>query len=119
MNLRATSLVLLVALVLPGPALAQADERSVQRVRTALQTESLVGAAAHRWIDPPPRTLGILTFLTPTEPGEIVRVRVPIGELVAGAAHRMSAATRRRQEAAARREVEAALAAFKARQRAP
>ena len=119
MSLRATSLVLLVGLVLPGPALAQADDRSAQRVRAALQAESLVGAAAHRWTDPPPRTLGILTFLTPTEPGEIVRVRVPIGELVAGAAHRMSAATRRRQEAAARREVEAALAAFNARQRAP
>lgn len=114
MRLRCTVLVLVywVGLAEPPVSAAQPDDRATQRVRAALEAESRIGSATLRWTDPAPKTFGPLTLLPPTGRGEIVRVRVPIGELVVEVAHTISAATQRRRQAAAKREVEAALAAF-------
>ena len=60
----------------------------------------------------PPAKLGIFTLVPPTGRGEIIRVSVPIGELVSRAFKSLSEANRRRQEAASRRKVEANLQAF-------
>jgi hypothetical protein len=102
----------LVSLVCWAPLDGQERDPSRERIRLALQqplpSESTL-----------PRSLGILTFVQPTKPGEIVRVSIPIGELVTKAYRGVAAANRRRQEAAARREVEAALKAFTEQQRSP
>lgn len=119
MRLRGAVTVLLLGLGVPALAVAQSDDRAALRLHAALQAEPFIGAAVSRWTVPSPKTLGILTLVPPTGPGEFVRVRVPIGELIVGAAHKISAATERRREAAARREVEAALAAFAKGRRAP
>jgi hypothetical protein len=95
-----------------APLAAQERDPSLERIRFALQqplpNESTL-----------PKSLGILTFVQPTKPGEIVRVSIPIGELVTKAYRGVAAANRRRQEAAARREVEAALKLFAEQQRSP
>lgn len=57
----------------------------------------------------PPTKLGIFTLVPPTSRGEMVRVSIPIGELVTRAFAGVAAANQRRQEAAARRRVEEAL----------
>ena len=63
-----------------------------------------------------PLEFGIFTLVAPTGRGEIVRVSIPIGELVSRAVKGVSASLHRRQEAAARREVDEALTAFAARE---
>jgi hypothetical protein len=69
-----------------------------------------------RGIDPvervQPKSVGVFTLLPPERPGEILRISVPIGELVSRAFKGVAAANRRRQEAAARRRVDAALEWF-------
>jgi hypothetical protein len=53
-----------------------------------------------------------LTVVQPTLPGEMIRVSIPIGELVTRAFKGVAAANGRRREAAARRRVDAALQRF-------
>ena len=103
---------LVIALGLPPSVLAQENDRSAERVGAALQRQSLLGSGALTWADPPPRKLGIFTLVPPEGPGEIVRLRLPIGELVSQAAHALSAAHQRRREASARHEVQRVLSAF-------
>jgi hypothetical protein len=90
----------------------QERERSLERNTLALQQPRPIV----RGIDPVdtdvPKTLGIFTLVPPTKRGEIVRVAVPIGELVSRAFKGVAAANQRRQEAAARRQVEEALRRF-------
>lgn len=107
---------ILVSLACSAPLLAQERDRSLERISLALQQPvaivrgvSPVGSAA-------PRTIGIFTLVPPTGQGEMVRVSVPIGELVSRAFKDAAAASRRRQEAAARRKVEAALEWFREQQ---
>jgi hypothetical protein len=108
---------LVFALVCPPSVLAQERDRSVERIRLALEEQpplSMGGPPPP--ITPTPRTFGIFTLVPPTRSGEFVRVSVPIGELVSQAAKGMASANRRRQEAASRRKVQAALKAFAAGQ---
>lgn len=100
---------------LPGELLAQGHDRSVERVSAALQGQPRLGSGVFTWTEPAPVRLGILTLVPPVHRGEIVRVRLPIGELVSAAAHRISTANQRRREAAARQEVQRALSACVAR----
>ena len=110
---------ILVSVVCPAPLLAQERDRSLERISLALQQPLPI----LRRLDPvesaAPRTVGILTLVPPTGRGEMVRVSVPIGELVSRAFKGAAAANRRRQEAAARRKVEAALEWFKEQQPSP
>ena len=76
------------------------------------QPANIVGGSALPDTSTAPIKFGIFSFVQPTLPGEMVRVSLPIGELVSRAFKGVAAARQRRQEAAARREVQAALKAF-------
>jgi hypothetical protein len=108
---------LLVSVVFSAPLLAQERDRSLERITLALQQPLPIVRGVAPVESAVPKTLGIATLVPPTGPGEIVRVSVPIGELVSRVFKGAAAANRRRQEAAARRKVEAALEWFKEQQR--
>ena len=120
MKLATTALiVLLLCLGRPPLLLAQGNDRSVERISAALQRQSQISSSALTWTEPLPKKLGIFALVPPTEPGEMVRLRIPIGELVSKAARGVSAANQRRRETSARLEVQKALTAFIAQQKTP
>ena len=92
------------------PILAQEQERSLERISIALQQPS-PSVSSFPLPESPgrPTKLGVFTLVPPTGRGEIIRVSLPIGELVSRVFRGVSAATQRRQEAAARRTVAADL----------
>lgn len=106
---------LVIALVYPVSTLAQERDPSLARISLALQRPSLFVASVTSETSTAPTKFGIVTFVPPTGRGEMVRVSVPIGELISRAVKGVAAANQRRQEAAARREVETALKEFKSR----
>ena len=103
------------AVACSAPLLAQERDRSLERISLGLQAPLPV----LRGVDPvesaAPKRFGIFTLLPPTKPGEMIRISVPVGELVTRAFRAVAAANRRREEAAARRKVEAELESFKAK----
>ncbi len=103
---------LLVSLVCWAPLLAQEGDRSLERISLALQQPLPTVRGVTPVESASPKTFGIFTLIPPTGRGEIVRVSVPIGDLVSRAFKGVAAANHRRQEAAARRKVEAALTWF-------
>lgn len=97
---------LLVLLVCSPPLLAQEQDRSLERISLALQQPAPI-VSPNLLLEPQsPRKLGIFTLVPPALRGEMVRVSVPIGELVTRAFKGVAAANQRRREAAARRKVE-------------
>jgi hypothetical protein len=110
---------LLVSLVFAAPLVAQEQDGSLQRIRLALQQPLPIVSSTVPVQGNLPKKLGIVTFVPPTGRGEMVRVAIPIGELVSRAFKGVAAAYHRRQEAAARREVEAALIRFVKQQADP
>ena len=104
---------ILVSVAWSAPLHAQERDRSLERISIALQQPLPIVRGADAVESARPKTLGIFTLVPPTRPGEMVRVSVPIGELVSRAFKGAAAANRRRQEAAARRKVEAALLQLK------
>jgi hypothetical protein len=98
-----------------APVLAQERDRSFERINLALQQPSPIVRDVPLVESPSPTKLGIFTLLPPTSRGEMVRVSVPIGELVMKAF--TGVANRRRQEAAARRRVDADLKWFAEQER--
>ena len=104
---------LLVATVWPSSTLAQERDRQFERISITLQQPApIVGGIVVPDTSTAPIKFGIFSFVQPTLPGEMVRVSLPIGELVSRAFKGVAAARQRRQETTARREVEAALKAF-------
>jgi hypothetical protein len=103
---------LLVSLVYWAPLLAQEPDRSLERISLALQQPLPTVRGVSPVESASPKTFGIFTLVPPTGRGEMVRVSVPIGDLVSRAFKGVAAANQRRQEAAARRKVEAALQPF-------
>jgi hypothetical protein len=93
--------------------LGQERDRALERIELGLQQPPSV----LRGFDPvgsaTPTTFGIFTLVPPTGRGEMIRVTIPIGEIVSRAFKANKAARRRRQEATARREVESELQRFK------
>ena len=110
---------LLVSLACSAPLLAQERDRSLDRIRLALEQSVSTAPGVVLPQQSGPKKLGIFTLVPPTGRGEIVRISVPIGELVSRAFKGVAAANRRRQEAAARREVETALTWFVKQQPSP
>jgi len=102
---------ILVASVCSAPLLAQDRDRSLDRITLALQQPSLVVRDVAP-VGMPTTRLGIFTLLPPTSRGEMIRVSIPVGELVMRAFRGVTAATQRRQEAAARSRVQAELQNF-------
>lgn len=103
---------LLASVACSAPVLAQAPDRCLERLSLALQQPPPLVGGATPMGTAAPKALGIFTLEPPSAPGEIVRVSVPIGELVSRAFKSVAAAHRQRQEASARRKVEAALRRF-------
>lgn len=103
---------LLASLVCSAPLLGQERDRSLERVSLALQQAAPIVSGNFLLESHSPKKLGIFTLVPPTGRGEIVRVSVPIGELVSRAFKRVAAASQRRRETAARRKVEAAVEWF-------
>ena len=107
----------LLSLMCWAPLAAQERDRSLERISLALQQPlpivPVVAQVEGHW----PKTFGIFTFVQPTGPGEMVRVSIPIGELVSRAFKGVAAANHRRQEAAARRKVLAELRWFEEQSR--
>ena len=118
-TVRAALIILVIIGVGPARLLAQASDRSVERVSAALRAQWSLRVTPLPGAEPPSKQFGILTLVLPTNPGEIVRLRLPIGELVARTARGLVRANQTRREAAARLEVQRALTAFTARPKDP
>jgi hypothetical protein len=110
--------VLVVASGFAFPAEAQQvpTPASVESLRAALQKspQSSLTIPAFPWVAPRSTRLGIFTLVPPRGRGEMVRVMVPIGDLVSRATHGVSNARRHRAERHAREEVTQALRDFEA-----
>ena len=115
-----TLLVVITALVGASMAVrAQESEpssASLKRIRAALQSPqrpiSSDGVPLFGPGKPDDVQLGVLTFVSPDSPGQVVSMRVPVGTLISRAAHSVVAAQHRRAERATRDEVAKALAEF-------
>jgi hypothetical protein len=97
----------------------QERDRTLERIELGLQQPPSVLRGFDLVESATPITFGVFTLVPPTGRGEMIRVSIPIGEIVSRAFKANSAARRRRQEAAARREVESALQRFKEQEVAP
>jgi hypothetical protein len=116
----ATGAAIVAALCLATSAEAQqpVSAETLERVRLALQSSPpqpgltsptpLVGTA------PEIKRFGILTLLPPDTSGEIVSVRVPVGDLATRAARAVAAVQHRRAERRAHEDVVRALQDFQA-----
>lgn len=107
---------LVVSLACSAPLLAQEGDRSLERISVALDRPLPIVRGVDKAEIAVPKTVGIFSLVPPSRPGEIVRVAVPVGELVSQAFSGVVAARHRRQEAAARRRVAAALKWFEEQQ---
>jgi hypothetical protein len=107
---------LVVSATSTAPLLGQQRDRSLERMRLALEQPAEIVRGVSPVETAVPKTFGSVTFVPPTLRGEMVRVTIPIGELVSRAFKGAAAANRRRQEAGARRTVEADLESFKQQQ---
>jgi hypothetical protein len=111
--MRARAAVILISSMCSAPLLAQERDRSVERIGLALQQPSPIVRGVAPVESTLPKKLGIFTLVPPVKRGEIIRVSIPIGELVTSAFKGVAAAHQRRQQAAARRKVEAELDALR------
>lgn len=98
---------------------AQERSRSVERIALALQQPAPIVSSTPPVAGTGPTTFGIFTLVTPEATGEVIRVAVPIGELLSRAFKTAAAVKHRHEEAAARREVAAALKWFEGQRPAP
>ena len=90
-----------VFLILIGIAVdsARAEQTEPKRINTALQTPPKLIIRTEDLFPPPrPTRLGVFTLVPPETNGEVVRVSIPIGQLVSRAARAVSAANHRRAE---------------------
>ena len=116
--LAGASVVVVLSLVASVGAQQANSPASVERVRLALETlqqqPGLIGPTLPPWTAPAPTRLGILTMVPLQTNGEFVRLVIPLGDLVARAAHAVSSAQHRRAERKAHQVVLRALQAFQA-----
>jgi hypothetical protein len=117
--MRALAVGLFFALACAARPAAQEQGRPLERITLALPQPPPVIRGVYPVEGTAPKRFGVFTLAPPELPGEIVRVSVPVGELVSRAFRVAAAANRKRQEAAARRRVERALAWFQDQTRPP
>lgn len=110
---------ILVSVACSAPLHAQERDPALERISLALQQPLPIVRDFDTVEGVAPKTFRIFTLVPPTGRGEIVRVSIPIGELVSRAFKGAAAVNRRRQEEAARRKVESAFDRFKAQQPSP
>jgi hypothetical protein len=95
---RTAAVILLVIGIGVGSARAEQAEPP-KRINSAFQTPpKLIIRPEELFPLTPPTRLGMLTFVPPENSGEVVRVSVPVGELVSKAARAISDANHRRGE---------------------
>jgi hypothetical protein len=102
-------------LCIEAPMLSQerGSSGSVERLVAILQQRSTQPDLPNQiWMPPDRRQLGILRLVPVTGPGEIVRLSLPIGELVTSTARAVNHSKRRRAEQKAREDVQRALRDF-------
>ena len=90
---------------------------SVRSVRIALQNlppSTIWLPKVPQWVAPGPKRWGLLTFVPPGANGGMVKIVLPVGQLVSNAAHAISNARLRRAEKKARDEVLRTLKDFEA-----
>src|SRR5215207_7320176 len=107
-------------LCLVGPAWAQQPESlsSLQRARVSLQNPPRdPKLSALPWMGSDRRKVGILTLIPAAHRGEIVRLSLPLGDLVTRAARSIGAANYRRAERRAREEVRRVMLEMEAQRR--
>lgn len=97
------------------PRTAHAPGSSAQRVRTAPGQHTIFTVDWSTFDERSTRKLGPVTFGTPSMRGEMVRVVVPIGDIVTRAVRGVSASRQHRRQERVRREVQHELRAFVAR----
>jgi hypothetical protein len=105
----------LLSVVGSAPLLAQERDRLLEQIDLALQRPLPMVHRADPFENPTAKKLGVFTLVPPTQRGEMIRISVPIGEMVTRAFRGVAAAGRRRREQAARRDVEAELKQFSER----
>ena len=115
---------LLLGVVLAALAAAPvAARQQADRLFERITLEQPQPSPTLRWFDPAdldgPKRLGIFSLVPPQKRGEIVRVSIPLPDLVSRAFKGVAVANRQRQEKAARQRVEAALKAFAAEHATP
>ena len=109
--------VLCLCMVAPVWAQQPESSASLQRVRVGLQNPPIQSKPGiPLWSEPGRRKIGILTLTAPEHPGEIVRVSLPVGDLVTRAVRGVGAAKHRRAERKAREEVQRVILAITAQQ---
>ena len=79
-----------------------------------LQQPSIWLPKVPQWVAPGPKRWGFLTFVPPGANGEMVKIVLPVGQLVSNAARAISSARLRRAEKKARDEVLRTLKDFEA-----
>lgn len=103
----------LMCLCIAAPVWAQQPESSsaLQRVRVSLQNPPIQSKlTTPLWDEPGHTRIGILTMVPPQHRGEIVRVSLPVGDLVTRAVRGVAATTHRRAERKAREEAQRVIA---------
>jgi hypothetical protein len=98
--MKGTAAAVLVVLVEIGVGSARAEQAEPpKRINAAIQTPpKLIIRSEELFPLTPPTRLGMLTLVPPENNGEVVRVSVPVGELVSKAARAISDANHRRAE---------------------
>ena len=102
------------------PVWAQQPESSssVQRVRVSSQNPTIQSWLSTPLLsEPGRRRIGILTLIAPEHRGEMVRVSLPVGDLVTRAVRGVGAAKHRRAERKAREEVQRVMLQIEAQPR--
>ena len=109
--MKSVAAVVLASCVVATTAAAQERDRSLERINLKLTQPSPVLDGVVPLERTVPKKLGIFTLVEPQLRGEMIRVSVPVGELVMRAVRGTAAARHRRQASAAKRRVEAELKA--------
>src|SRR5215510_349952 len=76
----------------------QVDPQRLQTTSAPLPQPSLIIRADELFPITPPARLGVLTLVPPQTNGEIIRVGIPVGELISKATRSISDANHRRAE---------------------
>jgi len=120
-RIAATVLLVLVGL---GVSSARAEQSEPKQIKAAAQTSPKLIIRAEDLFPPTrPTRLGMFALVPPETTGEVVRVSIPVGELVSRAARAVSDATHRRAERKAdervRKDLDRFLASASGRDGAP
>lgn len=112
-NLRDVVLTTAITILAVGVASARAEQLDTKRITTTPQPQPRLIIRTEELFPPTaPTRLGMFTLVPPQTKGEVVRVSIPVGELMSRAARGISDANHRRAERKADERVREDLAQF-------